>query len=51
MTFDQFLFVLIGPLSVFVAALVILVLSRWQDKREARRRAEGRPRRWGIDYL
>jgi hypothetical protein len=51
MTFDQFLFVLLGPLSVFVFALVVLVLVRWQDRREDRRRAENRPRRFGIDYL
>lgn len=51
MTFDQFLFVLIGPASVLVFAVVILVLTRWQDKHEERRRAEKRPPRFGIDYL
>jgi hypothetical protein len=25
--------------------------TRWLDQRDARRRAEGRPPRWGIDYL
>jgi hypothetical protein len=39
MTLDQFLFVLIGPLSVLVAALIVLVLARWQDAREDRRQA------------
>lgn len=51
MTFDQFLFAMLGPLSVFVFALLILVLAHWQDKHEARRRAENRPPRFGIDYL
>lgn len=51
MTFDQFLFALLGPLSVLVFAVVILLLTRWQDKREERRRAENRPPRFGIDYL
>jgi hypothetical protein len=51
MTFDQFLFVLLGPLSVLVFALVVMVLTRWQDKHEDRRRAEKRPPRFGIDYL
>ena len=40
MTLDQFLFILMGPASVLLFALVIIVLTRWQDEREARRRAE-----------
>jgi len=51
MTFDRFLFVLFGPLFVLVVALLILVLARWQDRREDGRRAETRPPRFGIDYL
>jgi uncharacterized membrane protein len=51
MTLDQFLFVMMGPVFVLVTALVILVLTRWQDRRENRRRAEKRPPRFGIDYL
>ena len=51
MTFDQFLFVLLGPLSVLVFAGVILLLTRWQDKHEEGRRAEKRPPRFGTDCL
>lgn len=51
MTLGQFLFILMGPAFVLVFALVILVLTRWQDQREDRRRAEKRPPRFGIDYL
>jgi uncharacterized membrane protein len=51
MTLEQFLFILTGPAFVLVTAVVILVLTRWDDKREARRRAEKRPPRFGIDYL
>jgi hypothetical protein len=39
MTLDQFLFILLGPLSVVVFALVIVVMTRWQDEREDRKRA------------
>ena len=51
MTFDQFLFILLGPATVLVCALLILVMAHWQDAREDRRRAEKRPPRFGIDYL
>jgi hypothetical protein len=39
MTFEQFLFVLMGPVSVLVTALVVFVMTRRQDEREARKRA------------
>jgi hypothetical protein len=39
MTFDQFLLILMGPLSVLAVALVIIPLTRWQDQWEARKRA------------
>lgn len=51
MTLEQFLFVLTGPLFVLVFALIIVVMTRWEDAREDRRRAEKRPPRFGIDYL
>jgi hypothetical protein len=51
MTFDQFLFILTGPIFVLVSAVAILALTRWHDKHEERRRAEKRPPRFGIDYL
>ena len=51
MTLEQFLFVLMGPVSVLVTALVVFVMTRWEDAREDRRRAEKRPPRFGIDYL
>ena len=39
MTLEQFLFVLTGPALILVFALVMVVLTRWQDEREDRRRA------------
>ena len=42
---------LIGPLLVVLFALRIVALTRWQNKRGVRRRAEGKPPIWGIDYL
>jgi hypothetical protein len=39
MTLEQFLSLLIGPGGVLVFALIVLVLTRWQDEREDRRRA------------
>jgi hypothetical protein len=45
------IYTLIAPLLVVLFALGIVALTRWQDKREARRRAEGKPPVWGIDYL
>jgi len=45
------IYLLLAPVLVVVFALVILVLARWQDKHEDRRRAEKRPPRFGIDYL
>jgi hypothetical protein len=40
MTLDQFLFILMGPASVLIFAGIIVVLTGWQDEREARRRAD-----------
>ena len=40
MSFGDFLFILSGPLMVFVAAIVVIYLTRWQDAREDRRRIE-----------
>ena len=51
MTLDQFLFILMGPASLLLFVPLILVLTRWQDAREDRRRVEKRPPRFGIDYL
>jgi hypothetical protein len=31
---------LLGPVMILVVALIMVVLTRWQDEREARRRAE-----------
>lgn len=49
----QFLkiYLLLAPLLLVGFALIIVVLTRWLDQRDARRRAEGKPARWGIDYL
>jgi len=51
MTLDQFLFILMGPASLILFVPIILVLTHLDDKRDARRRAEKRPPRFGIDYL
>ena len=51
MTFDQFLFILMGPAFLLLFVPLILAMTRWQDRREIRRRAEKRPPRFGIDYL
>jgi hypothetical protein len=51
MTFDQFLFILMGPAFLLLFVPLILAMTRWQDRREIRRRAENRPPRFGIDYL
>lgn len=51
MTLDQFLFIMMGPAFVLVFAIVTVVLTRWEDERDERRRAEKRPPRFGIDYL
>jgi hypothetical protein len=45
------IYLLLAPLLLVGFALLIVVLTRWLDQRDARRRAEGRPPRWGIDYL
>ena len=42
---------LLAPLLVVGFALIIVALTRWLDRRDERRRAEGKPARWGIDYL
>ncbi|MEI9803920.1 MAG: hypothetical protein WDN48_04945 [Pseudolabrys sp.] len=39
MTLDQFLFALTGPALIMVFALVMVIVTRWQDAREDRRRA------------
>ncbi len=39
MTFEQFLFVLMGPASVLLTAMIIYVMVTRQDAREARKRA------------
>ena len=39
MTLEQFLFVLMGPASVLLTAMIIYVMVTWQDAREARKRA------------
>lgn len=51
MTLEQFLFILTGPAFVLVFALIMVMLTRWDDRRDERRRAEKRPPRFGIDYL
>lgn len=45
------IYTLLAPLLVVLFALGIVALTRWQNKREVRRRAEGKPPIWGIDYL
>lgn len=45
------IYLLLAPLLVVGFALVIVAVTRWQDKSEERRRTEGKPPRWGIDYL
>ena len=40
MSWDDFLFVLSGPLMVIVAAMATLWFARWQDAREDRRHAQ-----------
>lgn len=45
------IYLLLAPLLVVGFALVIVVLTRWQDRREDRLRAENKPPRFGIDYL
>jgi len=44
-------YLLVAPLILVAFALVVVAITRWQDRREDRRRAEGKPPRWGIDYL
>jgi hypothetical protein len=51
MTFDQFLFILMGPAFLLLFVPLVLAMTHWQDRREIRRRVEKRPRRFGIDYL
>jgi len=45
------IYLLLTPVLVVGFALLIVALTRWQDKREDRRRAEKWPPRFGIDYL
>ena len=45
------IYILLAPLLLVGFALIIVALTRWLDQRDARRRAEGKPARWGIDYL
>ncbi len=34
------IYALLTPVLILVVALILVVLTRWQDEREARRRAE-----------
>jgi hypothetical protein len=45
------IYLLLAPVLVVFFALIMVVLTRWDDKRYARRRAENKPPRFGIDYL
>jgi len=45
------IYLLLAPVLAVVFALIIVVLTRWQDAHEDRRRAEKKPPRFGIDYL